>query len=138
MKRFTASDTGLHGPARADFGLGTLLAFDDDTRACNPVCNRRHVWAAAALNAGEWSSRLPLRLIGQLTNPLKPPMLVFMGALWPVFFRIPVGRAAGSQRHTSRQYEEASESSGRESLCQPYAIKTTEALRFRRLASQRQ
>jgi radical SAM protein with 4Fe4S-binding SPASM domain len=58
--------------------------------------------------------------------------------LWAVFFLVPVGRAAGSPRLTSEQYEEAFERLWHESQRRPYAIKTTEAPHYRRFAIQHQ
>jgi radical SAM protein with 4Fe4S-binding SPASM domain len=59
-------------------------------------------------------------------------------ALWSVFFLVPVGRGAGSQRLSAAQYEEAFERLWQQSLRRSYAIKTTEAPHYRRFAIQHQ
>jgi radical SAM protein with 4Fe4S-binding SPASM domain len=66
--------------------------------------------------------------IDELADQLAGPMIV----MWSVFFLVPVGRAASAARLTSGQYEMAFTKLFRHSLCQPYAIKTTEAPHYRR------
>jgi AdoMet-dependent heme synthase len=58
--------------------------------------------------------------------------------LWSVFFLIPVGRAAESKRLTAETCESAFERLWRQTLIQPYAIKTTEAPHYRRYLIQKQ
>ena len=57
--------------------------------------------------------------------------------LWSVFFIIPVGRATADLRLTGEQYEQAFERLHAQSLRQPYGIKTTEAMHFRRFVAQK-
>jgi radical SAM protein with 4Fe4S-binding SPASM domain len=52
--------------------------------------------------------------------------------LWSVFFLVPTGRAQADRRLAPDQYEEAFAVLWKESLRQPYAIKTTEAPHYRR------
>ncbi len=56
--------------------------------------------------------------------------------LWSVFFIIPVGRATADLRLTADQYEAAFERLHAQSRRQPYGIKTTEAMHFRRFTAQ--
>ena len=56
--------------------------------------------------------------------------------LWSVFFIVPVGRATAGLRLTGLQYEEAFGRLYAQSLCQPYGIKTTEAMHYRRFVAQ--
>jgi radical SAM protein len=55
--------------------------------------------------------------------------------LWSVFFIVPVGRATADLRLTGVQYEEAFGRLYVQSLCQPYGIKTTEAMHYRRFVA---
>ena len=57
--------------------------------------------------------------------------------LWSVFFIIPVGRATADLRLTGEQYEQAFDRLYAQSLRQPYGIKTTEAMHFRRFVAQK-
>src|SRR5271157_4207131 len=56
-------------------------------------------------------------------------------ALWSVFFIVPVGRATAGLRLTGVQYEEPFGRLYVQSLCQPYGIKTTEAMHYRRFVA---
>ncbi|MCA9270548.1 MAG: TIGR04053 family radical SAM/SPASM domain-containing protein [Planctomycetales bacterium] len=55
--------------------------------------------------------------------------------LWSVFFLVPVGRADAVARLSAQQYEQAFERLWRNSLRQPYMIKTTEAPHYRRFCA---
>lgn len=57
--------------------------------------------------------------------------------MWSVFFLVPVGRAAGAARLSADECEWAFGRLWRQSLRQPYAIKTTEAPHYRRFVLQR-
>lgn len=57
-------------------------------------------------------------------------------ALWSIFFLVPVGRAAASNRLSADACEKAFENLWRQSQIQPYMIKTTEAPHFRRFVIQ--
>ncbi|QDV61628.1 TIGR04053 family radical SAM/SPASM domain-containing protein [Crateriforma conspicua] len=57
--------------------------------------------------------------------------------MWSVFFLIPVGRAAESDRLNADQCEAAFERLYQQSLKQPYRIKTTEAMHYRRFIIQK-
>ncbi|MFO0915240.1 MAG: radical SAM protein [Pirellulales bacterium] len=59
-------------------------------------------------------------------------------ALWSVFFLIPVGRGNQLARLSAAQCEEAFARLWRQSLSQPYMIKTTEAPHYRRYVIQHQ
>lgn len=252
MIRIAASETRLRRTARAAFDHSPLLVFYEVTRACDLVCTHCRACAQTTPHPSELSPDLSLRLIDQLGEFPKPPMLVLTGGdpfkradifdlveyasnaglnvsitpsatplvtseaiirlrdagisrmaisidaadpgshdlirgvpgsfarsleilkdasrtgvptqvnttltpdnvgqiermaemvealdvvLWSVFFLVPVGRAAESQRLTAEQYEEAFELLWQESLRRSYAIKTTEAPHFRRFAIQHQ
>lgn len=56
--------------------------------------------------------------------------------LWSVFFIVPVGRATADLRLTGEQYEAAFARLYAQSLRQPYGIKTTEAMHYRRFVAQ--
>jgi MoaA/NifB/PqqE/SkfB family radical SAM enzyme len=56
--------------------------------------------------------------------------------LWSVFFIVPVGRATASLRLTGPKYERAFQRLYDQSLRQPYGIKTTEAMHYRRFVAQ--
>ncbi|MGC8641095.1 MAG: TIGR04053 family radical SAM/SPASM domain-containing protein [Isosphaeraceae bacterium] len=57
--------------------------------------------------------------------------------LWSVFFIVPVGRATADLRLSAEQYEEAFERLHAQSLRQPYGIKTTEAMHYRRFVARK-
>src|SRR5271165_5306935 len=57
--------------------------------------------------------------------------------LWSVFFIVPVGRATAALRLSAAQYEEAFGRLYTQSLRQPYGIKTTEAMHYRRHVAQK-
>jgi radical SAM protein len=57
--------------------------------------------------------------------------------LWSVFFIVPVGRATADLRLSPEQYEEAFERLYAQSLVQPYGIKTTEAMHYRRFVARK-
>jgi AdoMet-dependent heme synthase len=57
--------------------------------------------------------------------------------LWSVFFIVPVGRATELLRLSAQQYEEAFDRLYAQSLRQPYGIKTTEAMHYRRFVAQK-
>lgn len=59
-------------------------------------------------------------------------------ALWSVFFLVPVGRGDQLPRLNALQCEQAFERLWKESLRQPYMIKTTEAPHYRRFVIQNQ
>lgn len=56
--------------------------------------------------------------------------------LWSIFFLVPVGRAADSNRLSADACEKAFENLWRQSQIQPYMVKTTEAPHFRRFVIQ--
>ncbi len=58
--------------------------------------------------------------------------------MWSVFFLIPVGRAVESERLSGEQCEAAFQRLYTQSLKQPYRIKTTEAMHYRRFMIQQQ
>jgi radical SAM protein len=58
--------------------------------------------------------------------------------LWSVFFIVPVGRATANLRLTGEQVEAAFARIYAQSLRQPYGIKTTEAMHYRRFVAQQQ
>lgn len=57
--------------------------------------------------------------------------------LWSIFFIVPVGRATEDLRLSAEQYEEAFERLYQQSLRQPFGIKTTEAMHYRRFVAQK-
>ena len=57
--------------------------------------------------------------------------------LWSLFFIVPVGRATEGERLSPQQYEDVFERLWRQSQQQPFAIKTTEAMHYRRYVMQR-
>jgi radical SAM protein len=63
-------------------------------------------------------------------------LLAHQVVLWSVFFIVPVGRATESLRLTGEQYEAAFARLYAQSLRQPYGIKTTEAMHYRRFVAQ--
>ena len=63
-------------------------------------------------------------------------LLAHQVVLWSVFFIVPVGRATDSLRLSAEQYEAAFARLHAQSLRQPYGIKTTEAMHYRRFAAQ--
>jgi radical SAM protein len=58
--------------------------------------------------------------------------------LWPVFFLVPVGRAANAPRLAAQECEAAFQRLWHHAQRQPYAIKTTEAPHYRRYVIQHQ
>jgi radical SAM protein len=66
--------------------------------------------------------------IDEMAEQLAGPKIT----MWSVFFLVPVGRAASAPRLSAEQYEIAFAKLFHHSLCQPYAIKTTEAPHYRR------
>lgn len=58
--------------------------------------------------------------------------------MWSVFFLVPVGRGVEEERITPEEYELAFERLWRQSQCQSYSVKTTEAPHYRRYVLQRQ
>ncbi len=61
----------------------------------------------------------------------------FQIVLWSVFFIVPVGRATAVLRLRPAQCEEAFERLYLQSLRQPYGIKTTEAMHYRRFVARK-
>ncbi|QEH33330.1 Antilisterial bacteriocin subtilosin biosynthesis protein AlbA [Aquisphaera giovannonii] len=57
--------------------------------------------------------------------------------LWSLFLIVPVGRATADLRMTGEQYERAFARIYAQSLKQPYGIKTTEGMHYRRYVAQR-
>ena len=58
-------------------------------------------------------------------------------AMWSVFFLVPVGRGVEEERVRPEEYEQVFERLWHHARHQPYAVKTTEALHYRRFVLQR-
>ena len=91
------------------------------------------------------ASRIPVQINTTLT-PENYCQIEAMAALlaeqrivlWSVFFLVPVGRAAGGNRLSPRQYEGAFAQLYEQALVRQYGIKTTEAPQYRRYVIEQQ
>lgn len=125
-----------------DAGLSCLAVSLDGARAATHDAQRgvpgsyERTWDIVAMAN---DLRIPLQVnttlapanfdeLDEMAEQLAGPKIV----MWSVFFLVPVGRATASPRLSSQQYEIAFAKLFRHSLCQPYAIKTTEAPHYRR------
>ena len=79
MIRIAATDAHVRRRTRPDFEHSPLLVFYEVTRACDLVCTHCRACAQPLPAPGELSPELSRRLIDQLAEFPKPPMLVLTG-----------------------------------------------------------
>ena len=134
IRRFAAA--GIH---RMAISIDGATAVAHDAVRGLTGCFQRSIEILRAASEAGIATQINTTLTPENVSNIDEMADLFAGlgiTLWSVFFLVPVGRAATSDRLSADECEQAFELLSRQSQSQPYMIKTTEAPHFRRFMIQ--